>query len=181
MSIEYFKFGELAPLLNTIILAWSLGFLLMLFQRGPTNWAGAGYVPYLWLFTVPVMSSAQWVYTIRLNPTLPLSNAIWTLGLSAATLGASIAIFLVWYSPFMNRRFGKTWVKALDFPYLALAFLGLVRAVNASSIVGEERSTIIDRGAILAISFAIGIRLSKTIIEVFFDDWVRSEIHVTKQ
>jgi hypothetical protein len=34
----------------------------------------------------------------------------------------------------------------------------------------------IDREALLAISFAIGIRLSKTIIEVFFDDWVRSEV-----
>lgn len=86
----------------------------------------------------------QWIYIMHLNPTLFLSDAVWTLGLNAAALGALIAIFSVWYSPVMNRRFGKTWVKALDSPYLTLAFLGLVRAVvNASPIVGEERSTIL--------------------------------------
>jgi hypothetical protein len=73
-------------------------------------------------------------------------------------------------SPLLNHRFPKVWIKALDFPYLILGFVGVARFINTPTITLDQVAPF-DFLALTAITMAIAIRLAKAIVEVFFPTW----------
>lgn len=85
----------------------------------------------------------------------------------AATATATVLEFSRYLSP----RYSKVCLKLLDFPYLIFAAFGLLRVINSSPLVAERLPSL-DTYGILFIVIALGIRLAKTTLEVFFDDWV---------
>ena len=50
----------------------------------------------------------------------------------AITSALGLTTGLLYLSVELNRRFGKPWVKSLDFPYLLLGFFGLLRVLNGT-------------------------------------------------
>ena len=84
-----------------------------------------------------------------------------------------IALTLLNFSFQLNNRFGKVWVKALDFPYLFLAFLGLLRVI-ANIWNPRDPTSFLNTSGLVFLSLALAVRLAKAIIEVFFDDWVQT-------
>ncbi|WP_139247021.1 hypothetical protein [Hyphomicrobium sp. NDB2Meth4] len=92
---------------------------------------------------------------------------------SAIVVALLITSSLLLYSVELNARFGKVWVKALDFPYLLFGAVGLLRIIDTSPVVAA-RHTSLDTIAITSVSLALAIRLAKSILEVFFDKWIGS-------
>lgn len=91
----------------------------------------------------------------------------------ALLLSFFLSVFLLYLSPLLNQRFGKAWVKALDFPYLIFGFVGIMRVINGAPFV-VKTIDLLDWLALFALAVALAIRLTKATIEVFFDSWVSS-------
>src|SRR5262249_27645368 len=87
---------------------------------------------------------------------------------------ANLAAVLVDLGPTLSRRFSKTWVKALDFPYLLFGFGGVIRVVNQLPTV-EDRADNLDSIGLLFLAAAISLRLAKAIVEVFFDRHIAAD------
>lgn len=83
-----------------------------------------------------------------------------------ASLGLTLTLLHMTHR--LNAKYDKSWVKMLDFPYLALAVLGLYRILETS--YGQQ--SILGKISIAALALAIAIRLTKATIEAFFDSWV---------
>jgi hypothetical protein len=94
--------------------------------------------------------------------------------------GTVISRYLLIFHVALNTSFRKSWVKALDFPYLAFGFVGLLRVANNAPVVAD-RVTLLDTVGLLFVAFALSIRLAKAIIDVFFDDFVGSNPVATKK
>jgi hypothetical protein len=88
----------------------------------------------------------------------------------AVTTALGLTTGLLYISSELNRRFGKPWVKSLDFPYLLLGFFGLLRVLNGSPVVADH-FYFLDALGLVCIAIAIAVRVAKAIIEVFFADW----------
>src|SRR5205085_1581687 len=56
----------------------------------------------------------------------------------AITTALGLTTGLLYLSVELNRRFGKPWVKSLDFPYLLLGFFGLLRILNGSPAIADH-------------------------------------------
>ena len=88
----------------------------------------------------------------------------------AVTTALGLTTGLLYLSAELNRRFGKPWVKSLDFPYLLLGFFGLLRVLNGSPAISDHYY-FLDALGLVCIAIAIAVRVAKAIIEVFFADW----------
>jgi hypothetical protein len=88
----------------------------------------------------------------------------------AITTALGLTTGLLYMSAELNRRFGKPWVKSLDFPYLLLGFFGLLRVLNGSPAI-TDHYYFLDALGLVCIAIAIAVRVAKAIIEVFFADW----------
>lgn len=108
------------------------------------------------------------VMWVLAKPTFGVGEAAMNLALLSLAVATNLAMALLDYAEVLTKRFSKTWVKALDFPYLALAFGGVVRVIN-SSPHATDRLENFDIFGLIMVATAIGIRLAKAIIEVFFE------------
>lgn len=102
---------------------------------------------------------------------LTLTTAAAVIAGLAITTALGLTTGLLYMSVELNRRFGKAWVKSLDFPYLLLGFFGLLRVLNGSPVVSDH-FYFLDALGLVCIAVAIAVRVAKAIIEVFFADWV---------
>ncbi len=93
------------------------------------------------------------------------------LGFGLAT-APMIAVLLLNHSFYLKSRMGKVWIKALDFPYLLFAFVGLLRVV-ANIFYGSDPASFFNTFALVFLSLALSVRVAKAIIEVFFDEWIQ--------
>jgi hypothetical protein len=114
-----------------------------------------------------------WLAMLETHHKVPIATAVLIFAFFTIGLTTMVTNTLLFFSRQLNTRIGKIWVKSLDFGYLACAFIGLVRVVNASPFATNSVSAL-DSAALLFVALALAIRLSKAIIEVFFDDWVGS-------
>jgi hypothetical protein len=122
-----------------------------------------------------IISPIAWVVAIFQHPKLRIEYLLLALGLYIIAVGVSLSRELLIRAPQLNRNFGKTWVKSLDFAYLGFGMFGLVRVINTSGIV-DRKLDIFDTIGIASLASALGIRLSKSIIEVFFDSWLQTPV-----
>jgi hypothetical protein len=111
---------------------------------------------------------AWWVHHLLSQPRLTLQEAVINIGFLSLMVGLNLTIFLVELGPKLTRRFSKTWVKALDYPYLIFGFGGIVRVVNGLPTV-SDRVDNLDSVGLLFFAGAISVRLAKATLEVFFD------------
>ena len=89
----------------------------------------------------------------------------------AVLFGIYLAIILLQFSDWLNRRY-RTWVKALDLPYIFFGVLSLISIIDASPLVPEPTADL-KVWSILFVTIAIAVRMAKAIIEVFFEPWTR--------
>jgi hypothetical protein len=80
---------------------------------------------------------------------------------------------LVGASPLLNSKYGKLWVKFLDIVYLIFGCAALFRLVNSSGLTEKIQSA--DTAGLLLVALAIVVRASKALVEVFFDDFIKSK------
>lgn len=110
-------------------------------------------------------------YAAISKPSLAYWEAMWTLWWLMVCVGVVLAGELLVQGAPLTRLYGKVWVKALDFPYLLLGFLGIGRLLNASPNLAHKVDNL-DSIGMVVVTVALGIRLAKVIIEVFFDWYV---------
>lgn len=116
----------------------------------------------------PLQVGVYVAYEVTSRSSFGIYEAIVPLGLVVVGASLSLSYALLSYASQLTLRYSKTWIKFLDFPYLALAFSGLVRVVNSSPQVTKRYETLDSLGMIL-LALALAIRLSKATLEVFFD------------
>jgi hypothetical protein len=122
--------------------------------------------------------SAWWVHYLLNQPRFTLQSAVVNIGLLSLMAGLNLAALLVDLGPTLSSRFSKTWVKALDFPYLIFGFGGIVRVVNGLPAVSDHVENL-DTVGLLFLAGAISIRLAKVTLEVFFDRHISADyVHV---
>lgn len=100
--------------------------------------------------------------------TFRMESALCALLAVMGVTASGVAAMCVTYGPSLTMKWSKTWVKSLDFLYLGLAVWGLFRLVN-SSVHIENRLEYVDTLGTVLLAGALGVRLAKSIIEVFFD------------
>jgi hypothetical protein len=117
-----------------------------------------------------LLGLASGYLALAISPRFPFLLVAFIVFTDAIILAVALTRYLFVISPLLNRRYAKVWVKALDFPYLALGFIGVARFINTPTMIADQLAPF-DFVALMAITMAIGIRLSKAIIEVFFPRW----------
>lgn len=107
------------------------------------------------------------------SPDRPVSLYTFAFALSNTATATTLCLTtcLLLYGSKLTHRLGRVWVKALDFPYLLLGLFGLVRLINSIAATDNIPNSAIDTLTLFALALALAFRLSKSIIEVFFDDW----------
>ena len=141
-------------------------FIVVSLARDRRDW-NAGDWRFKW-------GSAAFVILTVLSCERLLSEPSFTVGYASLHLAWVTFVTTVWltgtlleYGKALTKRFTKTWVKALDYPYLALGFGGLVRLVNSSPRVAERYD--LDSLGLLCLALALSVRVTKATLEVFFD------------
>ena len=88
----------------------------------------------------------------------------------AITTALGLTTGLLYMSAELNRRFGKPWVKSLDFPISSWGSSSLLRVLNRFPC-NHRPLLFLDALGLVCIAIAIAVRVAKAIIEVFFADW----------
>jgi hypothetical protein len=106
---------------------------------------------------------------------ISLVDASFRLGLVVLVVRTTLTVCLLGEAGWLTDKFGKTWVKALDFPYIVLAFAGIVRTLNktAGTFGG------IDSVGLVVVAVALGIRMCKSTLEVFFERHIAEAVDRT--
>jgi hypothetical protein len=120
-----------------------------------------------------VNATLLWLYYFLAWGPAPITLIVPHLLLFITSVATTLAYTLLLSANLLNYWRPKTWPKALDFLYLSLAFFALVRLANATQSP-SDRLDDLDRAGLVLLALAFGVRLSKTIVEVFFDDIVNT-------
>jgi hypothetical protein len=124
--------------------------------------------------TLIVVTSLVLAYFLLSRAEFGWLEASVKLGLVTWVIALTSTGILLGESDWLTARWPKVWVKAIDFPYLVFAFFGLVLALEKSpKVVGGTGLSEVPGLMLLAV--ALGIRLSKTILEVFFDKHISGD------
>ncbi len=136
----------------------------------PASDKGDIFSPHQPLWMCLIGGILAWAGLFCYHSKVPL--AVLAITFSVFTVGVSLGLsrLLLAYSKILNRDYKKRWVKALDFPYIVFGFIGLLRVCNGSSLVAEK-APLLDTVGLLFLALALSVRLSKTIIEVVFEEW----------
>lgn len=151
-------------------------FLIMAYRERYAYAANPNVVAIHAFHVVGAMALVAWILS---KPTFGVGEAALNLALLALAIATNLAMALLDNAERLTRRFSKTWVKALDFPYLALAFGGVVRVINSSPHAAEKMENF-DTFGLIMVATAIGIRLAKAIIEVFFEKRVVAQVSASE-
>ena len=124
--------------------------------------------PFHWLvFSFSVF--ALWrMMDQTMSGTFEVTTLLLYVGMFILAAALVLTMLLVDIAPLLTAAFSKTWVKAMDFFYLAAGIVGLVRIANSTPNANGQVLGF-DRAGVLIVSAAFAVRLSKTVIEVFFD------------
>jgi hypothetical protein len=100
----------------------------------------------------------------------PTAYNEWTLSL---TVVADIAVWAVlfhvtsiYFGPDLSHWLSSNWVRAIDYVYLTLSTLSIVRIVFTARASGSESITF-NALAVVGLAFAVGLRITRTSIEIF--------------
>jgi len=150
-----------------IVLARSMG------QPAMATWVdGPGYPRTTWQFIlVPLL---LWSFSQELIKANSINAWVTSIKFLTFTLLSSTCFTFILLHRFhrLNSRFGRTWVKSLDFAYLGLGSFALIRLIT-SLPKSDTHALAFDEIAIVTFCLALAIRLTKATMEVFFDSWIK--------
>lgn len=147
---------------------------LMRVHSGATVIAGVGRRKRLRWALVMLGLAVVLAYLVLSRAEFFLLEASVKLGLLTWVIALTLSGILLGESDWLTKRWPKVWVKALDVPYLVIGFFGLVVALSKSpNVVGRSESN--DAMGLMLLAVALGVRLSKTILEVFFDKHISGD------
>lgn len=93
----------------------------------------------------------------------------------AVAVGCAITAVTVPFGPSLTKKFTQNWVKAIDFLYLAITFFGISIVVAGLAKTTGEAHSAWQKISQLCVSAGLGVRLSKTLIELFFSRHIQTD------